>query len=1044
MTYDTAFRIGSGGMGEVFKAWDPDLERFVALKYLLHDDPVTIERLLREARAQARVDHPSVCKVYEVGDDDGRPFIAMEYVEGETLDRAARDLSIEQKTLLIRDIAEAVQAAHSVGLIHRDLKPANILVGDHEGQHRPYVLDFGIARIEEMAGLTMTGQVVGTPGYLSPEQACGKTQKIDRRTDIFSLGVILYELLGGVSPFDADSKVEMLIRLLEEDPTPLRRLAPHVPRDLNTIVMTCLEKDPDRRYSSARALVEDLDCFLHGEPVAARRTGFIARIHIKARKNPRTAIAALFALLTILASAGIALREHRASTRRAAVAQRLGREVEKIDSMLEKAFLLPLHDIRPTRKRVLERMDFIDQRLRLHDPVSEALVDAAIGRAYLALHQAERAEERLEKAWRRGDHSGEVSTALGLSLAELYREAIDNASGIRNPESHAAAVARADREYRIRAQGFLEKAGDSTEHAAYLAAILGFLSGDREGALKELAKLREEDRYYYPGDLLEGTIYRQIFEEVSRSGDSRQADDAFSKAEEAFQRAARIGESDPRPYAQLCGLRVAALRNQFWQSGNNLEKTRDSALSACNEALTADPDSPAAHLEAGRAYRYWAAHEMYRGYEDSEALTLARENARAVIDSDSGNSAAWILLGVTHRIAASLLGNRGADPKEELLDAVRAYRKAIHICPRDANAFMSLANAFLLLGENARSLGGDSDGFFESATEAATEASRLEPQNVGAQVNLGIAHAQLAISARERGVDSEEHFSGAVTALEKAIELNPDFLTAHFNLGMALLERAQNRIRRGGDPREDLDRSIGLLDAAAGGYPTWAAPQYMKAEAHALYAEYENRLGEDPALHFEEGHRAILVGRKIDPKDAVGLCRSSRIYLVEAERCFRLGLDPSSILNHGLSAIREVLRITPESAEAETRRAEFLLLRVQWSLARGRSPERDLAQAEEAIEKAHSIHLGDAGINVNEAVLWTLRARWLIKSGQNADEALCHGREAVERALKSDPGRASAWAQRAALAKIAGDSESEEFARKKALRLDPGIFLEGD
>ncbi|HSM52545.1 MAG TPA: serine/threonine-protein kinase, partial [Thermoanaerobaculia bacterium] len=202
MRHEGAVRIGAGGMGEVFKAWDPDLERWVALKYLRHDDPELVERLQHEARAQARVIHPGVCRVYEVGSEDGRPFIAMEYVDGVPLDEAAVAMTLEEKVLAVRRVAEAVQAAHAAGLVHRDLKPGNILVARGEdGELRPYVLDFGIAREQEITGLTVTGQILGTPGYLSPEQARGETSSVDRRTDVWSLGVVLYELVAGCLPF---------------------------------------------------------------------------------------------------------------------------------------------------------------------------------------------------------------------------------------------------------------------------------------------------------------------------------------------------------------------------------------------------------------------------------------------------------------------------------------------------------------------------------------------------------------------------------------------------------------------------------------------------------------------------------------------------------------------------------------------------------------------------------------------------------------------------------------------------------------------------
>ncbi len=299
MKFETAVPVGQGAMGEVFKAWDSQLQRHVAIKLLHRADPESLERMLREARSQALVDHPNVCKVYEVGEnEEGRPYISMQLVEGEPLDKAAAELSIEEKVQLMVTVADAVQAAHRVGLIHRDLKPSNILVeNDGTGRLRPFVLDFGIAREFQTVGMTVTGQVVGTPAYMSPEQARGEVRTLDRRSDVFSLGVILFELLAGRSPYSSDSGVEQLIAVLQEDPPPLRRIAPFVPRDLETIVTTCLEKDPDRRYPSAREFADDLNRYSNGEPVAARRSSWAHRVLIWVRRHRLVAALATIVLV---------------------------------------------------------------------------------------------------------------------------------------------------------------------------------------------------------------------------------------------------------------------------------------------------------------------------------------------------------------------------------------------------------------------------------------------------------------------------------------------------------------------------------------------------------------------------------------------------------------------------------------------------------------------------------------------------------------------------------------------------------------------------
>jgi len=303
MRYATAVPIGRGATGEVVRAWDPELEREVALKILRRDDPGLARRMQREARLQARVEHPNVCRVYEVGEtDEGRPYIAMEYVAGRPLDEAAAGMTREQRVEVVRRVAEAVHAAHGVGLVHRDLKPANVLVTETGGRLEPKVVDFGIARDESAERLTMTGQLLGTPDYISPEQARGELGAVDRRSDVFSLGAMLYELLGGRTPFGGGSTAETLSRVLACDPPPLRAVAAGVPADLEAVAMRCLEADPERRYPTAAALAEDLGRYLRGEPVTARRRGAAARIVRTVRRHPVAAV--LAAVLLVGGTAG--------------------------------------------------------------------------------------------------------------------------------------------------------------------------------------------------------------------------------------------------------------------------------------------------------------------------------------------------------------------------------------------------------------------------------------------------------------------------------------------------------------------------------------------------------------------------------------------------------------------------------------------------------------------------------------------------------------------------------------------------------------------
>jgi serine/threonine-protein kinase len=270
--------VGEGNMGRIYRAIDRRLKRPVALKFLRSDDPEQVSRFQREARAQARINHDHVCRIHDVGEVDGRPYIAMQFIDGRPLHQLAAELSLENKVRLMEQVAQAAQAAHSIGIIHRDIKPENIMVEEGETGFHAHVLDFGIAR--EVGGPTLTtpGMVVGTPAYMAPEQVRGNPDLIDRRADVYGIGATLFDLIAGEAPFSGSTRIETLMQVVTEEPRSLRQFDRKIPVDLETLVSTCLEKDPQRRYESARALADDLRRYLDGEPIAARRSGLASRV----------------------------------------------------------------------------------------------------------------------------------------------------------------------------------------------------------------------------------------------------------------------------------------------------------------------------------------------------------------------------------------------------------------------------------------------------------------------------------------------------------------------------------------------------------------------------------------------------------------------------------------------------------------------------------------------------------------------------------------------------------------------------------------------
>jgi len=321
--YEIMHVLGQGGMSTVYLASHLKLKRRVAIKMIKRedwDDPAQRERFRKEAQSIASLQHPNIVQIFEVGETDGAPFLALEYISGGTLSRhiGGRPLPVKHAARIAQQLAEAIQFAHDRQIIHRDLKPGNILLSaepntrpdGHTPKHFPgesstmnsrqvppltrvpKITDFGLARLLTDANRqTQSGMAIGTPSYMAPEQAAGKSDQVGKPADIYGLGTILYEMLTGRPPFEGDTILETVQLVRREEPVPPGRLNRKVPRDLETICLKCLEKEPSRRYASAHDLALDLERFLNKHPVLARPVGLPGRTMKWARRRPTEAIA---------------------------------------------------------------------------------------------------------------------------------------------------------------------------------------------------------------------------------------------------------------------------------------------------------------------------------------------------------------------------------------------------------------------------------------------------------------------------------------------------------------------------------------------------------------------------------------------------------------------------------------------------------------------------------------------------------------------------------------------------------------------------------
>ncbi len=346
--YEILEERGRGGMGIVYKAHQRRLDRPIALKMLLAGNyaaPRELDRFRREAEAIARLQHPNIVQIHEIGEHEGRPYLALEYVEGDSLARHidATPQSAIRSAQIVAILARAIHEAHCLGIIHRDLKPANVLL---TAAGEPKITDFGLAkRLDDDDAIpTLTEQFMGTPSYMAPEQAVRERTRSSRSSaptkataavDIYSLGAILYELLTGRPPFRAETPLETVIQVLNEEPVPPSRLRPNVPRDLETICLKCLEKSPQRRYGTALDLALDLARFLQLEPVKARPVSTGERLWRWFRRKKALAVAVILAVLAITTTIGLsislAVHHYRAAHRLGELLQEVSSRQRQVD-----------------------------------------------------------------------------------------------------------------------------------------------------------------------------------------------------------------------------------------------------------------------------------------------------------------------------------------------------------------------------------------------------------------------------------------------------------------------------------------------------------------------------------------------------------------------------------------------------------------------------------------------------------------------------------------------------------------------------------------
>ncbi len=994
--YQHLQHVGSGGMATVFKAHDPTLGRTVALKLIRGDDPALAQRLLLEAKAQAKIEHEHVCRVYEAGLEGQRHYIAMQYVDGRTLRDLDPGLSLEQKLQIMRDVALGVHAAHRVGFVHRDLKPSNIMVERTEdGRWFPYVMDFGLAREFDAPGLTVTGLVLGTPWYMSPEQARGETH-LDRRSDVYSLGATFYELLGGRPPFGTESNVTAVMKLLTEEPEPLARVNGLVPRDVETIVMKCLEKDPARRYDSARALAEDIGRFLDGEPLAARPPSLGYRLYVRARKN-RALVAVSAVALAVVATVGIAALRARASARRQVqLAAEFSGTVRDVEWLMRVAHLAPLHDVGVEKARVRADLARIESRMKAVGSLAQGPGEYALGRGQLLLGDFDAARRHLEAAWTGGYRAPEVAYALGLTLGTLYQRELALADSMGNKDLRAAKRRQIQAALRDPAIGYLRQAvGTDAAAPEYVEGLLALYERRYDEALARAAAVRAQSPWLYETGLLEGDVHSVRSRERMEVGDTTGSRAAIESAQAAYAAAAAFARSDPAAYEGLCQMGLQRMEVTLHTTGD-LASVYKGAQAACATALEADAERAEVYAKLSNVHRFWAERELVGGQDPRATLALAAEQARRALVLDSRNRRANGNLGVILRLQSSYAQQHGEDGSAYLEQAFASLRKAVELSGGDAGSVNDLGNAYVTR----------------------------------------------AYAIRDRGGDPRPDLDQAVAHYDRALALIPDFGYAHANRGSVLMDRAGYETSHGIDPRATMERGIGSLRRAVALLPKVEAAHIMLAQALEQRARFLGRQGDDPGPDVAASRASIAAAAALNPKpDPDVKVLSGSLLLIEARRALDSGGSPVAPIDAARALFRAAAAADPRYADAPRSLGDAELLDARASLRDGRDPSAALARAAAAFETAARINPKDADALVAQAEVRLQAALWKWTRHAPPEGDVAAGTALADRALALNPGLAPAFAVKGALLVRAAEA-SIDPARRRALAAQAQEALE--
>lgn len=891
--YEFLGLLGQGGMGAVYKARDRRLKRVVALKFIRGDDSKLIKRFLQEARAQARIEHPGICKVLEVGEVQGKSYIAMQLVEGQSLQQAKSELSVLDKVQVIKDAALALHAAHELGIIHRDVKPANIMVTRSDaGSLQPVVMDFGLARDanDESSGMTESGAIMGTAAFMSPEQARGDVKRLDRRTDVYSLGATLYDLLTGRPPFAASSMADTLLKVIMDDALPLRTVSPNLPDELDVIVGKCLNKEPEQRYQTARELADDLARFLGSERIIGKRLGLIQRLRWRAKSNPRMAVAVFALIVSVLGFFGQGvysyvqnLRKEREAKQQAELARRLGQEITVMEWLLRTARGMPTHDLNREKRIVHQRMLSLQTEFSKLGAAGRALAHYALGRGHLGLHEYPEALTELQESIDLGFRQGEAYYALGVALGKLYEQAMYEARLAGGGAWAQKRLREIEPKYLRPAIAALTMARSAkTDSPEYLEALIAYYQRDYATALHKASAALSHAPWLYEAMKLHGDVHLEEALDARDHGKYDAAETAFAAAVKSYSDAAAVGESDGEVFEGLAEVWVRRIEMDV-DRGQPIGSAYDAAIGAGDRYTMVEPQSIVGHLK--NAFAAEKTMSLVGGGKSSaERVSRCLSEADAVLKQRPEHPYAREMAALCHLFEAELAQGRGEDPEPILTKALMLLEPAVAQHPQFLWGINDLATAYAVFGIHLQSKGSDqARPSFERALEYAERAMALDETYLIPIQNALFVWARLIAMAKS-DADLQRMLVRADDLYAKCMKINNKHQQCNINYLMVYARAAQRKWAAGLETQQLLSRAFALhaqIEKLGG---TFLDADQHVALAYYVDAEATLKRGHDPNASIEKAESALTHCLAQAGTDAMCRTLSAQVDWVKAEQ----------------------------------------------------------------------------------------------------------------------------------------------------------------